>query len=60
VLEVKGEDDQQNQTKRQFLDEWCQAVNEQGGFGTWSWDVSHHPADVKDVLAKHCQAQSSS
>jgi type III restriction enzyme len=53
VLEVKGEDDQQNQTKRQFLDEWCRAVNEQGGFGSWSWDVSRHPADVKDILAKH-------
>ena len=22
MLEVKGEDDQQNQTKRRFLDEW--------------------------------------
>jgi type III restriction enzyme len=53
VLEVKGEDDQQNQTKRRFLDEWCRAVNEQGGFGAWSWDVSRQPADVKDVLAKH-------
>ena len=53
VLEVKGEDNQQNQTKRRFLDEWCRAVNEQGGFGTWSWDVSHHPADVKDILVKH-------
>jgi type III restriction enzyme len=53
VLEVKGEDDQQNQTKRQFLDEWCRAVNEQGGFGAWSWDVSRQPADVKDILAKH-------
>ena len=53
MLEVKGEDNQQNQTKRRFLDEWCLAVNEQGGFGTWSWDVSRHPADVKDVLANH-------
>jgi type III restriction enzyme len=52
VLEIKGQDDQQNQTKRKFLDEWCRAVNEQGGFGSWSWDVSRHPADVKDILAK--------
>ena len=36
-----------------FLDEWCRAVNEQGGFGTWVWDVSRHPADVKDILVKH-------
>ncbi len=53
VLEVKGEDDQQSQTKRRFLDEWCRAVNEQGGFGTWSSDVSRQQADVKDILAKH-------
>ena len=53
VLEVKGEDDQQSQTKRRFLDEWRRAVNEQGGFGAWSWDVSRHPSDVKDILAKH-------
>jgi type III restriction enzyme len=44
--------DGKNQTKRRFLDEWCRAVNEQGGFGRWSWDVSRRPADVKDVLAK--------
>ena len=53
VLEVKGEDNQQNETKRRFLDEWCRAVNEQGGFGAWVWDVSRHPADVKDILARH-------
>ena len=53
VLEVKGEDNQQNETKRRFLDEWCRAVNEQGGFGTWVWDVSRHPADVKDILTRH-------
>ena len=34
VLEVKGEDNQQNQTKRTFLGEWCRAVNAQGGFGS--------------------------
>lgn len=34
VLETKGKDDQQNRTKREFLDEWCRAVNTHGGFGT--------------------------
>jgi len=53
VLEVKGEDNQQNETKRRFLDEWCRAVNEQGGFGTWFWAVSRHPTDVKDILTRH-------
>ncbi len=53
VLEVKGQDSAENRTKRRFLDEWVNAVNAQGGFGRWAWDVSFDPADIKDVLARH-------
>jgi len=53
VLEVKGQDSQQNRTKREFLDEWVRAVNEHGGFGRWAWDVSFDPGDVAVVLEKH-------
>lgn len=35
VLEVKGQDDQQSRTKREFLNEWVKAVNAHGGFGKW-------------------------
>ena len=35
VLETKGIDDDQNRTKRQFLGEWTNAVNQHGGFGRW-------------------------
>jgi type III restriction enzyme len=52
VLEVKGQDSPQNQTKRRFLDEWVQAVNQHGGFGNWAADVSFNPADLRDILAK--------
>ena len=52
VLETKGKDDQQNQTKRKFLDEWVRAVNTDGRFGKWKWAVSKSPADVKGVLSK--------
>lgn len=52
VLEVKGRDSQQNQTKRKFLDEWVDAVNQHGGFGRWAADVSFDPGDVLDILAK--------
>jgi type III restriction enzyme len=55
ILEVKGQDDEQNQTKRGFLDQWVKAVNGHGGFGVWSWDVSKNPGDVKDILAKHAR-----
>lgn len=39
VLEVKGQDSQENQAKRRFLEEWVQAVNENGEFGQWACDV---------------------
>ena len=56
VLEIKGQDDQQDRTKRGFLDEWVRAVNEDGGFQTWRWAVSKHPGDVsglvKEAIAK--------
>ena len=56
VLETKGQDTEQNKTKRRFLDEWIAAVNEHGGFGQWSWDVSMDPGDIKDILARHSKA----
>ena len=51
VLEAKGQDTEQDRTKRMFLDEWVKAVNTQGGFGTWSSDVSVNPSDVTDIIA---------
>ena len=53
VLETKGQDSEQNQTKRRFLDEWANAVNAHGGFGRWSWDVSLAPGDIQDILSRH-------
>jgi type III restriction enzyme len=52
ILEVKGQDDQQQQTKREFLSEWTRAVNAQGGFGTWTSDVSRYPSDIHEILAR--------
>ena len=56
VLEVKGEDSQQNKTKREFLDEWVRAVNAHGGFGRWAWDVSFDPGDLAQIIEKHASA----
>lgn len=50
VLETKGQDSQQDQTKREFLDEWVRAVNVQGGFGKWQWAISKHPGDVGSLI----------
>jgi type III restriction enzyme len=52
VLEVKGQDDEQNRTKREFLAEWVKAVNAQAGFGTWACDVSRHAKDVGGILER--------
>jgi hypothetical protein len=50
ILETKGQDTQQDKTKRGFLDEWVRAVNAHGGFGRWEWAVSKNPADVAGIV----------
>lgn len=54
VLETKGQDSQQDKTKREFLDEWVRAVNEYGRLGKWQWAVSRDPSDVAEILKKEC------
>jgi len=53
VLEVKGQDNQEQQTKREFLAEWVRAVNGHGGFGKWAADVSRYPSDIHEILQRH-------
>lgn len=53
VLEVKGQDNQEQQTKREFLAEWVRAVNGHGGFGVWASDVSRNPTDIHGILMTH-------
>lgn len=53
VLEIKGEDSEQNKAKRAALNFWVQGVNAKGGFGVWCWDVAFVPAQLQDILAKH-------
>ena len=53
MLEVKGQDSQENKTKREFLAEWTKAVNTYGAFGIWAWDVSRHIKDVAGILEAH-------
>lgn len=56
VLEIKGEDSEQNRAKRMALDVWVRAVNSRGGFGIWCWDVvKAEPAGVDDVIIHHAQ-----
>lgn len=53
VLEVKGQDNEENKAKRSSLNEWVKAVNQHGGFGKWAWDVSLTPSDIFEKLEHH-------
>ena len=50
VLETKGQDTEQDQVKRRYLDEWTQAINAHGGFGRWQWAVAKSPGEIRDIL----------
>jgi type III restriction enzyme len=51
-LEIKGKDDDRNKVKREFLNEWVEALNAHGGFGKWAWAVSRHPSDLEGIMKK--------
>jgi type III restriction enzyme len=53
ILEVKGQDSQKERAKRESLAEWVTAVNSDGRFGRWAWDVAFDPADVITILHRH-------
>lgn len=55
VLEMKGVDDEQNRTKRRFLKEWIDAVNQHGGFETWTADVCFEAGGVTDIVKRHAR-----
>jgi type III restriction enzyme len=52
VLETKGQNTPQDQTKRRYLDEWVKAVNEHGGFGKWKAGLCLNPSDLPTVIHK--------
>ncbi len=52
VLETKGQQTEQDDTRHEYMKEWVKAVNEHGGFGQWKFAVSKKPSDIKDLLAK--------
>jgi type III restriction enzyme len=56
VLELKGQDNREQQTKREFLGEWVRIVNRHGEFCAWGADVSRNPTDTHDTLQRHGSA----
>jgi type III restriction enzyme len=49
IIEVKGQDTEQDKAKRGFLDEWIKAVNEFGGFGTWKFKLIENPVEMAAI-----------
>lgn len=57
VLEIKGEDSDQDRAKRVALRQWVDAVNAHGGFGMWEADaVIGEPARMRDVIEAHADS----
>lgn len=56
ILETKGRDTDQDKTKRSFLDEWCKAINQHGGFGIWRSAVSFDPNDLDVIINNASEA----
>jgi type III restriction enzyme len=56
VLEIKGEDSEQDRAKRAALAAWVSSINTKGSFGTWCSDALFEPAQLQDVLMKHGSA----
>lgn len=57
VLEIKGQDSEQNRAKRAALELWARGVNSKGGFGVWAHDVAFEPAQVHDILGRHSETE---
>jgi type III restriction enzyme len=50
ILEVKGQDSEQNRAKRAAMKTWVKAVNEHGGFGQWCFDYVTESEKIDDVI----------
>lgn len=55
VIEVKGQQRDDDQAKWAALDEWVSAVNDHGGFGQWAWGVARSPGEVAELIARHAR-----
>ena len=57
VLEVKGQDSDQNKEKRRYLAEWVDAVNGDGRYGVWASDVILATSEIRKVIEKHASTE---
>lgn len=53
VLEIKGQDSDQNRAKRKALADWCDAINNLGEYEKWEFDVAFSTATMNGIIQKH-------
>ena len=53
ILEVKGDEQERDKSKFQFLEEWVLAVNMHSESRKWRCDMLKHPDHLNDILLKH-------
>ena len=52
ILEIKGQESEQDRQKDAAARKWVRAVNNHGGFGTWAYAVCRGPNALIDDLAR--------
>jgi len=50
ILEIKGIDEPEGKEKRSRLNEWVNAVNQDGRYGNWEWSVAFDPDQVNQII----------
>ncbi len=51
ILEIKGEAGPEVNAKKAALNEWVEAVNQDGRFGWWHHAISFDPSDIGETIA---------
>lgn len=54
VLEIKGQDSDQNRAKRAAMETWTTGINAKGGFGLWCSDVALDMSQIETMIQAHC------
>jgi type III restriction enzyme len=55
ILETKGFPDEHKEDKASGARRWVKAVNADGRYGFWDYDVAEHPSEVADAVARAYQ-----
>ena len=53
IIEVKGQQTEQDKAKQSYMNQWIQAVNEDGRYGQWAFGVARTPSELIDILAEY-------